>query len=267
MKLRQFLNNTYAARTIALLGVENSKIYLRGHLVFTDGSYAWCKECRKIASCAMLMNLLTDWSDDLQCLNTSNKDDAIESVIRQYGGYEVDYLWLDEDLMTDLSEGWHFVVFTDILPCVFTHNIAADIIGSFEDLLTDAEITIPCDDEGEQADRIASNGEDDTGLYGTPYSNLLDDIEAILVEYLEERITAPTKELIADMMTIFNAILVNHDVYLGGKSCDMYDIHGSDSHFFADAGNIMECRIHNHIDDARQDIINTGAKIITYEFE
>ena len=61
---------------------------------------------------------------------------------------------------------------------IYTHNVAADIVELFEDLLDENNIVIS--DE----DRTGDEGE--ANLYGMTYGNLLDSVEDILVEMLEK---------------------------------------------------------------------------------
>lgn len=67
---------------------------------------------------------------------------------------------------------------------VYTHDVAAGIVELFEDLLESKDVSIPCADPDEQAEL---DGDPDNGarLYGTEYSDLLDNVEARLVEVME----------------------------------------------------------------------------------
>lgn len=64
---------------------------------------------------------------------------------------------------------------------VYTHDVAALILEKFEDLLESKDITVKCADEDEQADR---ESEPDNGarLYGSEYSELLDDVESTVID-------------------------------------------------------------------------------------
>lgn len=68
---------------------------------------------------------------------------------------------------------------------IYTHDIAAQMVDLFEDLLDRKNITVPCSDENEEADR--SDIDNSARLYGSEYSELLDDIEATLIGVLEEK--------------------------------------------------------------------------------
>ncbi len=63
---------------------------------------------------------------------------------------------------------------------IYTRDIAAGIVERFETLLIENKICIPSpeDDQRDPGDQI--------GLYGSVYSNLLDDIESELVCMLEK---------------------------------------------------------------------------------
>lgn len=60
---------------------------------------------------------------------------------------------------------------------VYTHDVAAQIIEEMENLLIERDIRIPSPEDDERE-------EGDTGLYGSVYSDLLDNIEDILVKML-----------------------------------------------------------------------------------
>ncbi|MBR1853713.1 MAG: hypothetical protein IJ794_11340 [Lachnospiraceae bacterium] len=60
----------------------------------------------------------------------------------------------------------------------FTHNMAADVMECFEDLLDEHGITIPSED------RDGDEGE--ARLYGMAYANLMDQVEEIIVDALKE---------------------------------------------------------------------------------
>ena len=61
---------------------------------------------------------------------------------------------------------------------IYTHDEAARLVEMFEDVLSEYDIHVPSpeDDEREPDDMI--------GLYGSTYSDLLDSVEAVLVELL-----------------------------------------------------------------------------------
>ncbi len=63
---------------------------------------------------------------------------------------------------------------------VYTHNVAADIVELFEDLLSENGILIKSPEDDERGD------DNEAALYGTTYSNLLDQTEEILIETLEK---------------------------------------------------------------------------------
>lgn len=64
---------------------------------------------------------------------------------------------------------------------IFTHDEAAMIVDRFENLLYKHGIKLPSfeDDDREQ--------DTDAALYGSTYSDLLDDIEETLIELLDRR--------------------------------------------------------------------------------
>ena len=55
------------------------------------------------------------------------------------------------------------------------HECAVDIVEIFEDLLDDKEITVPCEDWGEESERRIN--ESSARVYGSEYGNLVDKIE------------------------------------------------------------------------------------------
>ena len=63
---------------------------------------------------------------------------------------------------------------------IYTHDEAARIIDMFEEILTQHDIHIP---SPEDAERDSDNM---VGLYGSTYADLLDDIEALLIELIDE---------------------------------------------------------------------------------
>lgn len=64
---------------------------------------------------------------------------------------------------------------------LYTHDVAALVIEKFEDLLDQKDISIPCADGDEQAER-ESDPDNGAKLYGTEYSDLLDEIEATVID-------------------------------------------------------------------------------------
>lgn len=65
------------------------------------------------------------------------------------------------------------------LETIYTHNMSADIIECFEEYLDDCGVAIPSPDDDERE-------EDNTAvLYGEVYSNLLDEVESLIIELLE----------------------------------------------------------------------------------
>ena len=63
---------------------------------------------------------------------------------------------------------------------IYTHDEAARIIDMFEEILTQHNIRVP---SPEDAERDPDNM---VGLYGSTYADLLDDIEALLIELIDE---------------------------------------------------------------------------------
>ena len=59
---------------------------------------------------------------------------------------------------------------------IYTHNLAANIIECFEDVLDANGIVVPDDDR--------TGDESEACLYGTTYYNLLEDVESILIDLL-----------------------------------------------------------------------------------
>lgn len=85
-------------------------------------------------------------------------------------------------------------------PCVhagkaYARDAAALILEKFEDLLERKGISVPCDDPDEQAEL---DGDPDNGarLYGTEYSDLLDEVEADIAEFAEK--AAAGAEIVRD---------------------------------------------------------------------
>lgn len=67
---------------------------------------------------------------------------------------------------------------------VYTHDEAHKIVEKFEDLLCAKDITVPCADVDEEADRY-QNDENEAALYGTEYSDLLDGVENDIIAMLD----------------------------------------------------------------------------------
>lgn len=60
---------------------------------------------------------------------------------------------------------------------IYTRDRAAEIVELFENILDQHDIMIPCDDR---------TGDEDEGcLYGSVYSDLLDEVEGILCELID----------------------------------------------------------------------------------
>jgi hypothetical protein len=66
---------------------------------------------------------------------------------------------------------------------IYTHDEAMQIVEMFENILHENNIRVPSPEDDQ---RDEDNGKDDTGLYGSTYSDLLDQIEDRLVEILGE---------------------------------------------------------------------------------
>lgn len=66
---------------------------------------------------------------------------------------------------------------------IYSHDEAMLIVEMFEDILTQHGIKIP---SPEDDDREPDN---EAGLYGSTYSDLLDDVEEKLIEILERHTT------------------------------------------------------------------------------
>ena len=86
-----------------------------------------------------------------------------------------DIVW---DLESEESSLWDEDFGDDPCYTVYTHDEAADIVGAFEDLLLENEIKIPSpeDDEREPDDQF--------GLYGSTYDELITYVESALVEII-----------------------------------------------------------------------------------
>lgn len=63
---------------------------------------------------------------------------------------------------------------------IYAHDLAAEIIERFEDVLERYNITVPSPEDDE---KDADNG---ARLYGSVYRELADDIETILIEIAED---------------------------------------------------------------------------------
>lgn len=63
---------------------------------------------------------------------------------------------------------------------VYTHDIAAEVVELFENVLDKYNIKVPSPEDDERGD------DNDAKLYGTVYYDLLDTIEWILLEVIEE---------------------------------------------------------------------------------
>lgn len=61
---------------------------------------------------------------------------------------------------------------------IYTHNVAADIVELFEDLLVKNNIVIPDEDR--------TGGEEEAAIYGMTYAGLLEDVENELINVLKE---------------------------------------------------------------------------------
>jgi len=67
---------------------------------------------------------------------------------------------------------------------IYTHNLATDIVDIFEEFLQRKGIEIPCEFESEEAER--HDCDNDAKLYGSEYSELLEDTEGYLMELFDE---------------------------------------------------------------------------------
>ena len=61
---------------------------------------------------------------------------------------------------------------------IYTHDEAAKIVELFEDVLSKYNIRVPSDEDHERDE------DNMTGLYGSTYGNLLDDVEGEIVSIL-----------------------------------------------------------------------------------
>lgn len=66
---------------------------------------------------------------------------------------------------------------------IYTHDEAARIIDLFENVLSQYNIVIPSPEDDER------DADDMIGLYGSTYSNLLDEIEELLLSILSKTCT------------------------------------------------------------------------------
>lgn len=71
---------------------------------------------------------------------------------------------------------------------IYTHNVAAQIMDQFENLLEEHDITVPSPEDDER-------GEDNNArLYGTVYGDLMEDVERLLLEATYD--TAPPTNIL-----------------------------------------------------------------------
>lgn len=73
---------------------------------------------------------------------------------------------------------------------IYTHDEAMLIVEMFEDVLAAYDISVPSPEDDER------EPDDNVGLYGSTYSDLLDSVESKLIEILEKH--NPTTEVIRD---------------------------------------------------------------------
>jgi hypothetical protein len=73
---------------------------------------------------------------------------------------------------------------------IYTRDIAAEIVGLFEEVLSRYNISVPSpeDDDRDPDDMI--------GLYGSTYYDLLDTVECMIAELLKEH--KPTDQIVMD---------------------------------------------------------------------
>lgn len=62
---------------------------------------------------------------------------------------------------------------------IYTHNEAADLVELFEDILIGYKICVPSYEDDER------DPEDMVGLYGSTYYDLLDGVEACVIDYID----------------------------------------------------------------------------------
>jgi hypothetical protein len=67
---------------------------------------------------------------------------------------------------------------------IYTHDEAAEIVEMFENVLNKYDISVPSPEDDER--------EDNEGLYGSTYSDLLNNVEDKLIELLKKH-TSETK--------------------------------------------------------------------------
>lgn len=84
---------------------------------------------------------------------------------------------------------------------IFTHDEAASIVDLFDDILCRYEIKVPSPEDDER------EPDNETGLYGSTYSDLLDEVEEILIELLERHTPLSTVE-----KYVFPGTVVGHTV-------------------------------------------------------
>ena len=63
---------------------------------------------------------------------------------------------------------------------IYTRDIAADILETFENILIENNISVPSPEDNER------DPDDKYGLYGSVYYNLLDTTESILIDTLKK---------------------------------------------------------------------------------
>lgn len=73
---------------------------------------------------------------------------------------------------------------------IYTRNEAADIVEFIEDVLISHNIKVPSSEDDER------DPEDDLGFYGTTYSNILDEVEGMLINILKR--AKPRVNIITD---------------------------------------------------------------------
>lgn len=71
---------------------------------------------------------------------------------------------------------------------IYTHDEAMHIVEMFENLLCEYDIKIPSPEDHER------DPEDDAGLYGSTYSDLLDAVESEIIDLLNKH--KPSTEVI-----------------------------------------------------------------------
>lgn len=63
---------------------------------------------------------------------------------------------------------------------IYTHDIASQIVDAFEDILCQNGIKVPSPEDDEREEDNAA------ALYGSVYSDLMDEVEWILIEMLNK---------------------------------------------------------------------------------